>query len=591
MSQKTNVEFCAPACHDIYHKSEDIYCKECDSLLGKLSNTNKQFCDLKCSNLYQKRINKVDRVCIVCETIYTVQKSSHRHKLCSKKCESAHAASSDRNDRGKQTREATNLKRYGVKHVMSIPEIHEKACITKLNLYGNLNNQKKIQATNLKRYGVKHVMSVKKINEKAIQTKLDRHGTLNFNVLANQTKLEKYGTLNFSDKANQTKLEKYGTLNFSDKALQTKLDRYGENTRHYIEHSYHRMKDKYGDRVEFLFNKEEYNGAYGYVKYSFRCISCDTKFEDSITNGSPPICPHCHPSTTSKPQNEVYEYIRSLLPKEDIVINSRSVIDPLELDIYIPSKKIAIEFNGIYWHCEVSGGKDKKYHLYKTMECERKNIRLIHIFENEWHENKPLLKSKLSHILGNSCRKSIYARKCIVKEISSKLKSNFLNEHHIQGNDKSSVRIGAYHDNILVAVMTFGNRRCALGNKHVISNSYEMYRFCTSRHVQGVGGKLLSYFIKQYDPDNIISFADRRYSNDESFYKHIGFTFIGYTPPNYWYYRPHTKLYHRFNFRKDQLHKKLKVFNPDISEWGNMKNNGWDRIWDCGNIKFEWIKP
>jgi len=57
--------------------------------------------------------------------------------------------------------------------------------------------------------------------------------------------------------------------------------------------------------------------------------------------------------------------------------------------------------------------------------------------------------------------------------------------------------------------------------------------------------------------------------------------------PSYFYTKDHYKKYHRFGFRKNVLNKKLNVFDPNLTEWENMKNNGWDRIWDCGNLKYQ----
>ena len=69
----------------------------------------------------------------------------------------------------------------------------------------------------------------------------------------------------------------------------------------------------------------------------------------------------------------------------------------------------------------------------------------------------------------------------------------------------------------------------------------------------------------------------------------IGFSFVHSTEPNYWYINE-KKLdcrIHRFVFRKSELKKKLDLFDPKLSEWQNMQLNGYTRIWDCGNLKYE----
>ena len=116
-----------------------------------------------------------------------------------------------------------------------------------------------------------------------------------------------------------------------------------------------------------------------------------------------------------------------------------------------------------------------------------------------------------------------------------------------------------------------------------------MYRFCSSKNVIGGASKLLSYFIKQYKPKKIISYADRRWS-DGNLYKKIGFNLVRHTDISYYYFKPGYAIrYHRFGFRKNILSKKLVLFDPQLTEWQNMQLNGYDRIWDCGNLKYEMV--
>ena len=107
------------------------------------------------------------------------------------------------------------------------------------------------------------------------------------------------------------------------------------------------------------------------------------------------------------------------------VTSSKSIISPNQIDIFVPSHNLAIEYNGLYWHNETKVNDD--YHLNKTELCEKKGIRLIHIFEDEWVNKPYIFKSRLINILGLTKNK-IYARKCIIKE----LKIFYLNlKHHV----------------------------------------------------------------------------------------------------------------------------------------------------------------
>lgn len=57
------------------------------------------------------------------------------------------------------------------------------------------------------------------------------------------------------------------------------------------------------------------------------------------------------------------------------------------------------------------------------------------------------------------------------------------------------------------------------------------------------------------------------------------------------YYRKGYQLLEsRIKYQKHKLLKLLKAFSPSLTEWENMKNNGYDRIWDCGNDVWIWNK-
>ena len=282
-------------------------------------------------------------------------------------------------------------------------------------------------------------------------------------------------------------------------------------------------------------------------------------------------------------------YLNSLNINDVIERNKRTILNKKELDFYFPKLKIAIELNGNYWHSELSGNKSKNYHLNKTIECENLGIQLIHIFEDEWMFKKEIVKNRLKHIL-NINNNSIYARNCIIKEIDIKSKNNFLNTYHLQGADKSKIKLGIFNLNELIGVMTFGKPRIALGYKNNENNTYELIRFVTNKRIIGGASKLLSYFTKNHKPNKIITYADRRWSKG-NLYEKIGFKKVSDGVPNYWYINKKNYLtrFYRFNFRKNVLNEKLDKFNQNLTEWENMQLNDYDRIWDCGSLKYEMI--
>ena len=182
--------------------------------------------------------------------------------------------------------------------------------------------------------------------------------------------------------------------------------------------------------------------------------------------------------------------------------------------------------------------------------------------------------------------KKIYARKCTIQEIDTKIAKKFVNKYHINGYVGSNIKLGAYYGNQLVAVMTFAKPSISKGRKDQDKQIYEIGRFCLLKPVVGIAGKFLKYFQMHYKYDQIFTFADNRWDTGVV-YEKIGFIKIGNTQPNYWYFKSYDKRYHRFNFRKNVLKNKLENFDPNLSEWVNMKANGWNRIWDCGNMKYE----
>ena len=285
-------------------------------------------------------------------------------------------------------------------------------------------------------------------------------------------------------------------------------------------------------------------------------------------------------SQYSKQETEIAEF---LADKLDIIRHDRTIIPPFELDIVIPSKKMAIEYCGLYWHTE-GMGKDKNYHLNKLNMCENAGYRLITIFEDEWKYKKDIVKSRLKHILGISDCERVFARKCKIREIDNKTKNEFLERNHLLGKDVSSIRLGAFYGDRLVSVMTFS--RGSVAKNNINPDSYELVRFCSDidLHVVGIASKLLKYFKKNYFDGKIFSYSDKRWS-DGGLYKSLGFEKYGDVSPNYWYVVGDTRA-HRFNFRKSALKEKLNAFNDVLTEYENMFLNGFDRVWDCGNIKW-----
>lgn len=321
-----------------------------------------------------------------------------------------------------------------------------------------------------------------------------------------------------------------------------------------------------------------------------KCDNCDKEFETIRMSAArqerehPDFiqCGDCVSRGRSLKEKEIVLFLKNI-GVDNIVENSKSIIPPQELDIYLPDYKLAIEYNGIYWHSEQTG-IDKNYHINKTKECEEKGIRLIHIFSDDWEFKKEIVKSRLQSILGfNSNR--IGARQCIIKEIDSKVKNSFLEKYHIQGKDKAQVKLGAYYKDELIGVMTFSKNRIFGGKS--INDEWELSRFATisNTYTPGLASKMFAYFEKNYGWKRIHSFADRCWSQG-NLYESIGFVREKETRPSYWYaYNGSSPREHRYNYRKQNLNK-FENYDTNKTEKQIMDEAGYLRIYDCGTYKF-----
>lgn len=318
-------------------------------------------------------------------------------------------------------------------------------------------------------------------------------------------------------------------------------------------------------------------------KYGIEDIICNETYE-RLKENAIEINSKLENSYESKGEKEIKEYIIS---KGFECNKNRSLLNGEELDIYIPSKNIAIEYNGVYWHQE-KYGKGKFYHVSKLERCNNKGIKLLHIFEDEYELHKDIVLSKINHILGLNNGEKIMARKCQIQEIDRESAKLFLNSNHIQGYCRSTIYFGAIYERRLVGVMCF--------KKTEYENKWELTRFATLRNTicLGLGGKMFKYFVKKVNPLEVKSFADRRWTLDcnDNLYIKLGFCLEKILSPEYRYYNVKVDKYtrfHKFNFRKHLLHKRYGL-SLNKSELEMAKELGYDRIWDCGLFKYVWKK-
>ena len=359
--------------------------------------------------------------------------------------------------------------------------------------------------------------------------------------------------------------------------------RYNKDT--FVEKAKHIHNDRYD------YSKVEYVNAHTKV-----CIICPEHGEfwqtpNNHLNGNG--CPLCKNRKIgdvlrdtvegfiekSNELNEITNCLKVLSPQQ----RNREILRNREIDIYIPSIKLGIEYNGLRWHSE-EFGKNKNYHLDKLNKCNEQGIKLIQIFEDEWINHREICESKLKQICGLNANPKIYGRKCEIREITDKnAVYEFLDKNHIQGRAGFTIALGAYYNNELVGVMTFKKEK---------EGYWDLNRFATDINYQcvGIGGKLFKHFTRNYPFIEIKSFADRRWTTDptNNLYTKLGFEFDSYVPPTYWYYNPRIskiERFHKFGFRKQHLHKQYGL-PLTMTEREMTETLGYTRIWDCGLIKY-----
>jgi hypothetical protein len=468
----------------------------------------------------------------------------------------------------------TIIEKYGVEYFTQTDDFKTKSKNTNLEKYGveyftqTDEYIKRIKNTMLENYGVDHYSKTDEFKEKYKNTMLKNHGVDHYSK-----------TDEFKEKCEKTCLKNYGkktyllTDSFIEKASQTNIEKYG------VEHPMRRgYNSDFFDIFSDVKNFQELLYEHGTYKLA-EMINCDVstvhKFASQNNIQLPP-----------RPKSHQEEIIIDFLTENNIsfATNHKKILPSgKELDFYLPEHNLAIEINGIYWHSEISGGKDRNYHYDKWKECDVLGITLLSIQEDEFAEKQNFWLNKILYMTRKLSLKKIHARKCEIRELNNV--SEFLETHHLQGFCSSSYKLGLFYENILVSVMTFSKPR---DNKIGV---IDLSRFCNHSDylVSGGASKLLSYFVKTYGHsyENIISFSDNNYSNG-NVYGSLGFDLVNDLKQDYKYTKK-GKSYHKAGFRKSNIFSKFDIPEDmkNATEWELMQYLGYDRIWDTGKKKWE----
>jgi len=299
-------------------------------------------------------------------------------------------------------------------------------------------------------------------------------------------------------------------------------------------------------------------------------------------------CNNCtgYGKNRSRAEDEINEFLQQY----NINTIKNAKVNGIEIDLFIPDKAVGIEYNGVLWHSygttypcnshhETSG---RQKHSIKNQICQTNNINLITVFENEWILKKDIVKSIILAKL-NKLENRKYARKCSLVKLTKDEKKQFYIQNHIQGNCQSFLDYGLKIDNEIYAAMSFSHRKINANNQ------VELVRYCCKLNTSVVGGfsKLFKHCISQINED-IISYCDLRYSDGKSYLKN-GFKLIRTSKPNFFYTKDTINLLSRLNFQKHKL-KHFQAFDNIKTETEIMYEEGYRKIYDCGNLVFLYTK-
>jgi hypothetical protein len=535
-------------------------------------------------------INKIEEypLCPICKDKKLKFSNINKgfQQTCSPQC-------SSKNNEKLEKMKQTNLEKYGCENVFSSSIIKDK-----------------IKETNIKKYGVDNIFKSEDFKKELKSNNLSKFGKEFFSQtdecknLVKDTLQKRYGVsnpMNITEvkESFSIKLKEHIKSNYNKHPKREHIVNSNDLNKTYIEKEF---IDKDGfiliQKMKDYFNFKSNDVVYSYIrKYNIRVNKDRAK-------------------GISSKEVEIKHFLKSFIDDSNVNSSNREIIRPFEVDYNIKDKNILIEFNGNYWHSvnmlskkvitekykkkikelypnfklSLLNNYPKNYHLIKTLLAKEKGKQLLHIFEYEWDSKQDIVKSMMKTKLGFT-GVVLNGRSCIVKEVENKVAQLFLKENHIQGSDKSKVRLGLYYQENLISIMTFSKSR------YDKKANYELLRFCNllDYRVRGGASKLLSYFIKNYmgQYERLITYADLRYSNG-NLYNKLNFSLVGLTPPNYFYYK-NNKVYSRIVFQKHKLRDMyndglINYYDETKSELEIMKENNYLKIYDCGNLKFDLVK-
>lgn len=290
----------------------------------------------------------------------------------------------------------------------------------------------------------------------------------------------------------------------------------------------------------------------------FRCSSkrCNNVFREKIcavtsTNG---LCPDCRNRTYSDAEKDLAEYVKNL--GFSIVTNSNLTCNNQTFDIYVPERKVAIEYNGLYWHSE-RNGRGKDYHFDKLADCAKLGIRLIYIWDDLYTNHPRLVERYLRKELGVDKLK-INFNECTIQYIDTDTAIEFLEENSMLGYRTSLSHLGIYYNGNIEGLLSFN-----MYNNGVC----EIVQYSDIHYIIGGLSGALKYILSKNNINTFYAVSDNTISNGKEF-SDSGFEFIEALEPDYYLYSNGNRL-----------------LREEVSEYEEYDEKS-IRIYDAGKLKW-----
>ena len=491
------------------------------------------------------------------------------------------------------------LEKYGVDNCLRSDEVQAKRKATCVEKYGHENPfgsdivKDKVKSTMLEKYGVASPIQNEEIRQKTEDTCMKRYGASN-----------PFGSELVRAKSKETMNAKYGFAHsmqieqFKEKARQTSLRNWGTE---YPMSNTEVMHRSLCGRAGVPYSDNPYSAVlkkYGISSYNEPTLIVGTKYRSELpkevieaqVNGTVTLeLLKKHYSDYGKAARKLgiildgnitkpHQMVCEMLDKHGVeyITNTRSIIKPKELDIWVPEHNVVIEVNGLYWHCTDIPITDKR-HLEKFELARRHGIKLLQITDADIINKPELIESMILSKLGK-LPESIMARKCAIVGLSITEANEFYSRWHYQGKTTIAAKsISLLHDNEIVALLsyTMKGKECRI----------ERYACKPFTNVVGGYSKLESRLIKLERPERLVTFSLGLIS-DGSLYSRNGYETEGYATKPEWYVSNNKSLMNRQRFMKHKMPRLFGGgFNPDKTEWENIIDNGLRLYFGAGITK------